>query len=129
MRVSSRSGFIALALLLLMGLLWHSWVTRFVEPHTKLIFTAPRNCTIYMPSAVPEDFSFIGGNLDHSIRDHAQVHEIVISGMGSIKYRRVDIIVNSKEIRINGQILSGNWCSYVVTGPDRISLGEIRTVD
>jgi hypothetical protein len=82
-----------------------------------------------MPSAVPGDFSFVRNNLNHSIKDRAQVHEIVISGMGSIKYKRVEVIVDSEEIRINGQILSGNWCSYVVTGPDGIHLGEIRTAE
>jgi hypothetical protein len=125
---------IIVALLLILSIvsarpLWMLWhITRPVTPHVQLIFGTSHICTLYLPYAKPDDLQFVGISLRHNLETRGGiVHEITISGTGTILYRNTNIDVGLGHISVDGQFLTDASCSYVLDRPGKMRIGAIHT--
>jgi hypothetical protein len=126
---SRRLSLTVLVLALFVASVWYYSCGRFVQPHTKLIFTAPRQCVLYVPNSRPEDFLFTGNELTSKIENRTRVHTITILGEGTIKYKTTQIAVTPVGVRVGDQVLDHDWCSYLMDRSGRVRTGEIRTAE
>jgi hypothetical protein len=96
-----------------------------VTPYALLTVYESQNCKIYIPYATPNDFEFVGDSLRHTASTRGEIiHDIGVSGKGTVLYKGSNIKIDYDQISINGQALTNKPCSYILN-KSKLKIGAL----